>query len=420
MRKTKVALVCDWLTDVGGAEQVIYAIHQIFPDAPIYTSQYRPKNIKPYSFPDVRVGYLNLFPLCFRKIIVPIRQRYFKNLDLDEYDLVISITGGDAKLITTTGKHVCFCHVPTQYYWDKSDIYLKNPGFGIFNIIVRPIFRLLLPYLRATDLDGAKNPNGFITISKYAKNSIKKYYKRESTVIYPPVNIKTFTQAVENYKIKIVKCQTENNHNKNIKNKKSQIKQNNNKIIKNKLSQVLESEQDFYLNFSRQTNWKNLDLIVKTCLKLKKTLVLVGRGPEHKRLKKIANNSPFIIFLDFLPAEDLAKLLTKAKAFIFPSEEPFGIAPVESLAAGCPVIALKKGGALDYLIDGKNGIFFSRATVPSLEKAIKKFELLKRKHPKKYIFSRKRVSKTALPFSSDIFQQNLKAYLSNLLPYLNI
>ena len=413
----KVALVCDWLTEKGGAEKVLLELSKMFPDAPIYTSQYRKGRIDWFKDKEVKTGYLDLFPVFSRRLIAPLRQNYFKNLNLKNYDLVISVTGCDAKFIETSGYHLCYCHVPTQYYWGKRKEYLKNPGFGLFNPFARIVFRKLLPELSKKDFAAAKNPDAFITISDFAKAEIKRFYKREAKVVSPPVETEFFAQAVENYNIKKGKSQTKRTYNNIIKNNKSQGRKNEQKFytelenVEN-LAAVLEVAKKFpdgfYLNFSRQVNWKRLDLVVNVCKKLNLPLVLVGSGPESKKLQKLAHGAENILFLPFLSKSDLRFLASQAKAFVFPSKEPFGIAPVEALAAGCPVVALKSGGALDFIKNGKNGLFFTSQTEKSLEKALKKIE-----KGNISLDSPKRISASVQKFSSAKFAEKMQKIIEN-------
>ncbi len=414
----KVALVCDWLTEVGGAEKVLLEFHKLFPDALIYTSQYREGRIDWFKGTEIKTGYLQHFPVWTRRLIAPLRQNYFKNLDLSEYDLVISVTGCDAKLIKTNGIHLCYCHVPTQYYWGKRDEYLKNPGFGILNPLARSVFKKMLPKLRETDYAAAKNPDKYLTISNYAKQEIKTFYKREASIVNPPVNTDIFAQVVDNYNTKKRKSQTKKLYNKTIKMQISQAAKSEQKFCTNLqnvenlgiLAKVVAKYPDgFYLNFSRQVNWKRLDLAVKCCKKLNMPLVLVGNGPENSRLKKLAKGSDSIMFIDSLPQTDLAMLASLAKAFIFPSEEPFGIAPVEALSAGCPVIAYKGGGALDYIKDGKNGVFFDKQDEKSLEKILKKFD-----RGDISLNSPQKISKSVEKYSSENFVKNIKNEIETL------
>ena len=414
----KVALVCDWLTEKGGAEKVLLELHEMFPDAPIYTSQYRKGRIDWFKDAEVKTGYLNYLPVFSRRFIAPLRQNYFKNLDLSEYDLVISVTGCDAKMIKTSGRHLCYCHVPTQYYWGKREDYFKNPGFGILNPLARSVYKRLLPNLAAKDFESAKNPDEFITISDFAKQEIKTFYKREAKVVSPPVETGFFAQAVDNYNIKKGKSQTKLQHNKTIKMQISQAPKNEQKFytklenvenLSALLKVVTKCPDGFYLNFSRQVNWKRLDLVINACKKLNLPLVLVGDGPESRKLKKLAKNADNIIFLPFLKKSDLAVLASLAKAFIFSSKEPFGIAPVEALAAGCPVIALKAGGALDFIKNGKNGLFFESQTEKSLEKVLKKFE-----KGDISLDSPKKISASVKKFSSETFKKKMQEEVKNV------
>ena len=444
-RNLKVALVSDWLTVVGGAEQVLREIHHLFPHAPIYTSQYRPKKIDWFKDAEVKTGWLNFLPAFTRRFIAPLRQAYFKNLDLTHYDLVISVSGCDAKYVKTRpGTHFCYCHVPTQYYWGKSEEYQKDPGFGPLNIIVRPIFKLFLPRLRKKDLEAAARPDFYITISDFAKSEIKKYYKREAEIIFPPVNTEKFSEVAEYKNIRQGNCQIIEQHKnkksqinqktyETIKTTKSQIEQNiyhNTNLNKNQIELVENSPNSgqYFINFSRQVGWKRLDLAIHACIESKQPLVLIGDGPEHQKLLQLSKAHPELITLhSTLPQSELKEYLKNAKAFIFPSEEPFGIAPVEALAAGCPVIAFNRGGAKDYIKDGKNGLFFEPQTVNSLVSAIEKFNQLSQIFADSEIVPQKasqenqtshssllsplEISKTAEKFSNQHFKEQLEEYL---------
>ena len=368
----KVALVCDWLTNVGGAEKVLLRIHELYPDAPIYTSKYDPEGIDWFKDADVRTGWLQKFPTKLRRILGPLRQRYFSKLDLSEYDLVISVTGAEAKAVRVpNGVHVSYCHVPTQYYWQMYKDYIKNPGFGIFNPIVRFFFRLMVGPLRYFDLKASQRPDYYVTISKYAQEKIKEHYGRDSVIIHPPVEIEDF-----------------------------KTKKGNNKPVEKYV-------ENSYITTSRQVNWKRIDLAVRACEMTQRHLVVIGEGPEHKKLVKLAKGSAFIKFLPLMKKEKLARYLGKAKGYLFPSMEPFGIAPVEALAAGCPVIAYGEGGAKDYVVDGKNGILFDQQTSVSLAEAIIDFEKKK--------FSRDKIAKTANKFSEDRFDNELKQFINKAL-----
>ena len=431
--KPKIALVCDWLTVVGGAEQVLRELHRIYPDAPIYTSQYRPKGINWFLDAEVKTGWLNLLPACLRKFIAPLRQSYFKHLDLTAYDLVISVSGCDAKFVKTKpGAHICYCHIPTQYYWGKYREYLEDPGFGKLNFLVRPIFRLMVKNLRKKDLEAAERPDYYLTISDFAQQEIKQFYERESTIIYPPVAVENF-QAVAPYREIIQSnCQILSQHNSKKKQTKikleNNIKHNKSQIISEKsakeLPEILQKvpeilqklpksflTEGFYLNFSRQVNWKRLDLIIAACKKLQLNLVLIGNGAAHESLVNQAAGSKHVVFFDVLPQSDLKEFVKYAKAFVFPSNEPFGIAPVEALASGCPVIALKQGGAMDYIQDGKNGLFFEEQSVDSLAQTLKNFEA---KSVNSFL-SPQEISATATKFSTENFHRKIRQFVEKVL-----
>ncbi|MBR3056225.1 glycosyltransferase [Candidatus Saccharibacteria bacterium] len=372
----KVALVCDWLTNVGGAEKVLLELHKMYPEAPIYTSQYDPKGIDWFRDADVRTGSLQKYPAKLRRLLGPKRQKWFEGLDLSEYDLIISVTGAEAKAVKSgkwlhahglpsknpEGLHICYCHVPTQYYWQMYKDYLRNPGFGVLNPLVRFAFRIMVRPLRRADKKAAQGPDYFVTISEYAKGLIEKYYKRDAVVIAPPVEI-------DDFKVKAKK-------------------------------------KEYYITASRQVNWKRIDIAVQACLMAQRKLLVIGEGPEHKKLVKIAQGTKLVEFLPLMKKRELAEYLAGAKGYLFPSLEPFGIAPVEALAAGCPVVALGAGGALDYVVDGKNGLLFKPQTATALAEGILEFEKLK--------FNREKVAKSAEKFSAERFDKEIRDYVKKV------
>ena len=437
--RVKVALVMDWLTTVGGAERVLKSVHELYPDAPIYTSQYRKKGIDWFKDADVRTGWLNIFPAKMRRLLGPLRQIYFSHLDLSEYDIIISVTGAEAKAVKTVGKHgrathFCYCHVPTQYYWGFYDQYIENPGFGVFNPIIRTVFKCVVKPLRKADFKSAQRPDYFISISNYAAEEITKYYGREVKVIYPPVSTALFRNPVENSTTKkgIVKpqkpeqekgvCNTARNtsfvgvcaaHGEcPLGRIHAQAPLAHDDGPSGRAPTKDGISRPYYINFSRQVSWKRLDLAIKACLKTKQHLVLIGDGPEHNSLVKLAGGSKYITFLPQMSQPELKAHLNGAKAFIFPSKEPFGIAPIEALAAGCPVIAYGDGGALDYIEDGKNGLLFDRQSTNSLVKAIETFEdLLLNPQNGKQAFPVKAVQASADRFSEANFKKELRNYI---------
>lgn len=363
----RVVIVTDWLTTYGGTEKVVKAVSELYPDAPIYTSQYSEKEVDWFRGKDVRTGWVNWFPARLRKILSVPRALYFSRLDLSEFDVVLSITTAESKGVKTHPSQLHISYLqgpPTQYFWGMYDEYVKNPGFGIFNVVVRFFFKLLVGPLRKLDYRFAQRPDILLANSSYSAAEIKRYYKRQARVVFPPVDIDQFQLG---------------------KNKKY---------------------GNFFISTSRQVNWKRLDIAVRACIQTGDRLVLVGSGAEHAALVKLANHHRNIEFLPTISdTMQLAKMLSQAKGFIFPSLEPFGIAPIEALSAGVPVLAYQKGGALDYVRPGKNGIFFTEQTVSSAVAAIQQF--------KKTHFDAAVVSASVRRFSSTEFTRNFSRVVEN-------
>lgn len=457
----KIALVCDWLTTPGGAEKVLLELHKIYPDAPIYTSQYDPQQLDWFDDAVVKTGWMQACPSSLRKVLGPLRQLYFSHLDLSEYDLVVSITGAEAKAIKAR-KHLCYCHVPTQYYWRMYDKYVENPGFGILNPLVRLCFRLLVKPLRKADYRSAQKPDRFVTISTYAQAQIQQYYNRDSVIVAPPVEIDKFKPrqhnkkssskvAMESFPQKTLNLSTFSPQSKgNFSTKEPELstKERSFSTVNRELStdndqfstsfppeihskQEEGQQQDpfpkyaylknqpaskpeiicpqspaYYIISCRQVTWKRVDLAIQACLEAKVPLLVVGDGSERVRLLEIAGDSPLIKFLPWTPTEELAFYLQNAKAYIFPSLEPFGIAAVEALAAGCPVIAYQDGGSRDFIQPGKNGLLFQEQSVDSLVQTIKEFETLE--------LDRQAIMKTAKRFSATVFRRGIKEQVAQL------
>ncbi len=372
MAKLKVAIVCDWLTGMGGAESVVYRVHTIYPDAPIYTSQYNdsPKNWFGWNWAeeaDIRTTWLQKLPKSLKKFLPVLRAITFPRLDLSEYDLVISISGAEAKSVKTRpdALHICYCHSPTHYYWQRYDEYLKHPGFPKgTNWLARFALKLLIAPLRAWDRQGAKRPNVMIANSTHIQEMIKKYYRRDSVVIHPPVDVNRF-------KIK-----------------------------------VTPPARHGFVVAGRQTPYKRIDLAVEACTKLKIPLVVIGNGPEHKKLEKLAGRN--VTFLTSVSHEDLPRHFQSSLALIFPTNtEDFGVTPVEAMAAGTPVIAYAKGGPRDYIVPNKTGLFFDKLTASSLIKAIDNF------NPNR--FDPKYIADFSEQFSPETFVKNIRQLIDESL-----
>ena len=368
MTRQKTALVCDWLTGVGGAEKVILAVHKMYPDAPIYTSQYRPKTIDWFKTADVRTGWLNWVPAGLKRFIPFLRQWYFSNLDLSDYDVVISITGAEAKAVKTGPRtlHVSYMHAPTQYYWTLYDQYIENPGFGILNPIARLGLKALVGPLRKADYKAAQRPDVVVANSTYVQDEIQKYYGRESEVVWPNVDIETI-QLLAHAEIA-------------------------------KRPKKLSNQ---FIIYGRQVSWKRMDIAIEAAKRTKNHLLVIGDGPEHAALEALADGSEYVTFRPkYNGIGEIVEHIVGSCAYLFPSIEPFGIAPVESLAAGTPVIGLKRGGALDIIKPGVNGLFFDEQTVESLSASMKEFTA--------HTFDRSVVMDSATRFSEVEFAKKLK------------
>jgi glycosyltransferase involved in cell wall biosynthesis len=368
----KVAIVCDWLSGIGGAERVVLELHKLYPEAPIYTSQYEPKNIDWFTNADVRTSWLQKLPGSLKKFLPPLRAWYFSHLNLSEYDLVISSSGAEAKGVKTgpNTRHICYMHAPTHYYWARYDEYIKNPGFGYLDPLARLGLKLLVGPMRRWDRKAAQRPDYIIANSSFTKSQIQKYYGRDSDVIHPAVDI-------DRFKIR-----------------------NPVKKILNKLS----ISRSGFLAAGRQTPYKRIDLAIEACTRLDLPLTVVGSGPDHQKLVKLAG--PSINFVAGASDKEVVKYFQSAEAFIFPGIDDFGIVAVEALAAGTPVIAYDQGGALDY-VTPQNGILFQEQTVESLLGALQKF------NPDN--FNNASIQKSAVKFSTQAFEKNVKKFLNDKL-----
>jgi glycosyltransferase involved in cell wall biosynthesis len=362
-KELKVAIVHDWLVG-GGAERVVLELHRMFPEAPIYTS-YCTDEWRERLDGKVVTGWLQHFGKL-RKYLVLGRIWWFTHLDLSGYDLVISSSGnGEAKGIRVPAgtTHVSYCHSPTHYYWRHYDQYLSSPGFGAFDPLARLGLKLLVGPLRQWDLRAAKRPDYFIANSTHIQRDIKKYYGRDSVVIYPPVDIDRFAG-------------------------------------------IKTLQRHGLVTVGRQTGYKHVDILVQACTLLGLPLTVIGRGPEHDKLVDMAG--PTITFPTDVSDEALPRFLAGAEAFLFAAHEDFGVAPVEAMAAGTPVIAYQAGGALDYVIPGETGEFFLKQTAESLSQVLTDF--------KSSSYDPAAIRKHAEAFSAQAFTTQVRTFLDTIKP----
>jgi glycosyltransferase involved in cell wall biosynthesis len=364
----RVAIVHDWLVG-GGAEKVVLELHNMFPDAPIYTS-YATKRWKRELDGKVKTGFLQYWPFPkIRKYIPFLRILYFTTLRLKKYDVIISSSGAEAKGVKTRADqvHIGYIHAPTHYYWARYDEYLANPGFGRFDWLARFGLKSLVGPLRKWDYKAAQRPDHIIANSTHTAAQIKKYYGRKSTVIFPPIDTERFAIPTEKHGVPNVR-------------------------------------RGFVIT-GRQTPYKRVDLAVAACTQLNVPLIVIGNGPDHKRLKKLAGKT--ITFLRKVTDKELPHYLQSAEAFLFPGVDDFGIAPVEALAAGTPVLAYKAGGAIDYIVEGKTGQFFTKQTPEALAEAIAESQTKK--------YSHDGIKTAASEFSIANFHKNIQTELSRIL-----
>ena len=352
----KVALVHDFLNQVGGAEKVLEIFHQFYPEAPVYTITYDKEETKGYfKGMKIKTSFIQRLPGGTKryKWYLPLMPSAIEKFDLADYDLVISDSSAYAKGVITNPEtlHICYCHSPTRYLWNDTHKYteeLKQPG------LVKQVVPIFLNRIRVWDRQAADRVDKFIANSKTVAGRIKKYYGKNSEVIYPPVETKKFS--------------------------------------------VSKDVENYYLIVSRLRPYKRVDLAIQAFNALGYPLKIIGTGEEYKKLKKMANSN--IEFLGPVSDKEKNKYLSRCLGFINPQEEDFGIAPVEAMASGRPVIAFKKGGARETVIEGKTGTFFAKQTPWSLVDVMRDF------NPE--IYNPARIKAWADQFDISLFEERLK------------
>lgn len=362
LSQLKIAIVHDWLIG-GGAEKVVLELHHIFPDAPIYTS-YSTDEWRQKLDGKVVTGWLQHFGKL-RKFMVLGRIWWFEHLKLNNYDLVISSSGNGEAFAVKTGPdtvHVNYCNTPTHYYWRHYDQYMSRPGFGVLDPLARLGLKLLVSPLRKWDYKAAQRANVMLANSTHIQSDIKQYYGRDSIVVHPPVDTDRFASTST-------------------------------------------ATHDGFVTVGRLATMKRVDLIVDAATELRVPLKVIGRGPDYANLTKRAG--PNVRFLTNVSDEDMPTEIASAIAFVFASHEDFGIAPIEAMATGTPVIAYRAGGALDYVTPGKTGEFFDEQSVTSLISALQDFDAKK--------YNADDIKTAAEQFSIDAFHKNLLTVLKNVL-----
>jgi glycosyltransferase involved in cell wall biosynthesis len=365
LAKARVALVHDWLTGMRGGERCLEVFCELFPSADLYTLLHAPGSVAPViEQRRVVTSFIQRLPRAERRYrhYLPLFPAAIRAFDLRGYDLVLSSSHAVAKSVRVPAGalHVCYCFTPMRYVWDLYDDYF-GPRSG-------PATRLLMPavaaWLRRWDRRTAAGVDQFVAISRFVADRIRRVYGRDADVIYPPVDVARF--------------------------------------------RLDEAPGDFYLVVSALTPYKRVDLAVEACNRLGRRLVVVGTGPEDRRLRAIAG--PTVEFLGWRDDAQTAELYARARALLFPPLEDFGITPLEAMAAGRPVIAFGEGGARETVVppgagEPPTGIFFARQTVKDLEDAIRRFEASADQ------FEPKALRRRAEGFDRPLFRERIHAYL---------
>ena len=356
----KVALAHDWLNQNGGAEDVLEALVEMYADSPIFTSLYAPDRLPPhYRNRDIRALWSDRLPAIRRRhqAYLPVYPLAWSSLNLDGYDVILSNKSGFCHGLraASDGLHICYCLTPTRYIW-QLEHYLAGESMGAMaKAMARPLARLL----RGWDYRAAQRVTHFIAISRAIQRRIKRYYNRDSHIIYPPVDSSRFQPAP----------QTE--------------------------------VEDYFLVVSRLIPYKRIDLAVRAASELGVKLKVAGSGRDITRLRSLAGES--VEFLGYVPDDELPGLMAKCKAFVFPGLEDFGITTVQAACAGRPVIAFKGGGALDTVVEGVTGAYFERQDVESLKREMRDFDTA--------MYEPGRIRAHALRFDVGVFKREMRAFV---------
>lgn len=354
----KLAFVVSWLNQYGGAERVLEAAHALFPDAPVYTSMYDPAVMpREYRAWDIRVSFMNRLPFVYRhhQLFLPLYRYAFESFDLRGYDVILSIPSAFAHGVKkpNSARHVCYCLTPARFLW-QYDEYVQNEKV---HGIAHRVLPALVSSLRAWDKQAASRVDEFIAISRAVQKRICDFYERESSIIYPPVDVTSFRVAPP--------------------------------------PQV----QDYFLIVSRLIPYKRIDLAIEAFNQTGLPLWIAGDGRDRARLEAMAK--PNIKFLGRVSDTERLDLMARCNAFVFPGQEDFGITPLEANAAGRPVIAFGGGGALDTIVPGMNGMLFDSPTSAVLAECLRQFDAR--------AFDANLIRAHAEKFDTRVFQDALRA-----------
>jgi glycosyltransferase involved in cell wall biosynthesis len=363
----RVAIVHPWFIENGGGERVVDALLQLYPGADVFALMANPRVVASFAREHtLQCSFLNRVPGArrFYQHMAPLYRLAIESLDLRDYDLVISSGGPASKgvILNQNAVHVHYCHSPVRFLWDQFETWRAR-----LPLIARQMFTLSASRMRRWDYDTAQRVDRIAANSAYISDRILKYYGRQSTVIYPPVDTK--------------RGWIEQNH------------------------------DDYYLSVSRLVPGKRVDLLVEACNRLGRKLVIAGDGPEMARLRLMAG--PTVELLGRVDESVLTTLYAKARAFVFAAEEDFGIAPVEAQSFGRPVIAYGKGGCLETVVpfcqEGRSpatGVLFPEQTIESVCEGISTFELAE------HLFDAKAIQRHASRFDLGVFSHLMRSFVA--------
>lgn len=369
MDKIKIALVYDRINKWGGAERILLQLHDIWPEAPIYSAVYNPKRAVWAKKFRIVTSFLQHFPLAkrFHEFYPWLTPLAFESFNFDEFDIVLSVTSAEAKSIITKPKtcHICYCLTPTRYLWSGRSRYQENPGMGIFSPLASYMQKLFIKPLRRWDLYSSSRPDYYLAISRRVSDRINKFYhKQTEKVIYPPVNTAKFN-----------------------------------------LSEISSRSQDYYLVVSRLVSYKRVDIIIEAFNRLGWPLVIIGDGWQKKELMNKAKNNIKFAGGD-LTDEEVVRYHQNCRALIHAADEDFGIVALEAQACGKAVIAFKFSGIAEIVVENKTGILFDQQNAESLIKALK-------------IFNQTEIApadcrKNALKYSDLKFKSDIKSEITDI------
>ncbi|MDI6785015.1 MAG: glycosyltransferase, partial [bacterium] len=358
----KVALVHDWLTGQRGGENVLEVFCELYPDADLFTLLYLKDSVSPIiEKRRIKTSFIQHLPFAHKKYrhYLPLFPLAIEQFDLRDYDLVISTSHCVAKgaISSPQACHICYCHTPMRYIWDLYRDYFPNgKNKRIRNLMISPVVH----YLRLWDQVSSNRVDYFIANSKNIADKIRKYYRRDATVIYPPVDTTFFSPAQTHAAV------------------------------------------DYYLIVSAFVPYKKIKLAIRAFNQTGKRLKIAGNGPEYNQLKQLANPSN-IEFLGWVFGQPLRELYLGCRALLMPGPEDFGITPLEAMSCGKPVIAYKKGGVLESVVENITGIFFDESTPEAIITAVNRFEQIS--------LSSDQIRQHALTFDKQQFISQISRYI---------